>query len=196
MYSLHPGYAMEASTIANLPKKTGKSLDEWIEIVRRDGPDGEKEAAAWLKREHGLGTFQSEWIAVRLAGRSPADEYRPEELVEALFSGAKAHLRPLYEKLLSIGMALGPDVKACPCATMVPLYRKHVFAQIKPTTNSRIDLGFALGDRKVEGNLIDTGGFVKKDRITHRIPISSVDEIDDETLRWLRAAYERTEPGR
>ena len=43
---------------------------------------------------------------------------------------------------------MAEDVKACPCKTMVPLYREHVFAQIKPTTNSRIDLGFALAQYK------------------------------------------------
>jgi hypothetical protein len=73
---------------------------------------------------------------------------------------------------------------------MVPLYRKHVFAQIKPTARTRIDLGFALGARAATGSLISTGGFAKKDRITHRIPISSVREISDEVKRWLSTAYE------
>jgi hypothetical protein len=73
---------------------------------------------------------------------------------------------------------------------MVPLYRNHVIAQIKPTTGTRIDMGFALKDMKPTGRLIDTGGFAKKDRITHRIAISSVDDIDGEVERWLRKAYE------
>ena len=107
-----------------------------------------------------------------------------------MFSGGKAALRPLYDELLQLGLGIGPDVKACPCKTIVPLYRHHVFAQIKPTTRTRIDLGFALGARKAEGRLIDTGGFAKKDRITHRIPISSATDIDDEVKRWLRLAYE------
>jgi len=71
----------------------------------------------------------------------------------------------------------------------VPLYRAHVFAQIKPATNTRIDLGLALKETKAEGRLIDTGGFEKKDRITHRIPITSVEEIDAEVERWLKRAY-------
>jgi hypothetical protein len=73
----------------------------------------------------------------------------------------------------------------------VPLYRNHVFAQIKPTTQTRIDMGFALGDLKPTGRLIDTGGFAKKDRITHRIPITSLDDIDDEVKHWLKVAYDR-----
>jgi hypothetical protein len=52
-------------------------------------------------------------------------------------------LRPIYDELLRLGKSMG-GVKACPSKTMVPLYREHVSAQIKPTTNTRIDLGFAL----------------------------------------------------
>ena len=31
----------------------------------------------------------------------------------------------------------------------------------------------------------------KKDRITHRIAIGSLDDIDEEVDRWLEAAYEQ-----
>lgn len=41
--------------------------------------------------------------------------------------------------------------------------------------------------------MIDTGGFAKKDRITHRIPISSPADIDDEVRRWLGVAYKMDE---
>jgi hypothetical protein len=112
-----------------------------------------------------------------------------EQYVDAMFSG-KAALLPIYDALLKLGLGLDTGVKACPCQTMVPLYRKHVFAQIKPTTRTRIDLGFALGARPAEGRLVDTGGYAKKDRITHRIPISSLAEIDDEVKQWLRIAFE------
>ncbi|HSD48104.1 MAG TPA: DUF5655 domain-containing protein, partial [Pyrinomonadaceae bacterium] len=114
-----------------------------------------------------------------------------ERDVDNMFSGKKAALRPIYDALLNLGLKTGKEAKACPCQTIVPLYRNHVFAQIKPTTQTRIDLGFALGDMKPTGRLIDTGGFAKKDRITHRIPITSLDDIDDEVKHWLKVAYDR-----
>jgi hypothetical protein len=94
--------------------------------------------------------------------------------------------------LLKLGRSLGEDVKACPCKTIVPLYRKHVFAQIKPATNTRIDLGFCLTTYKgkLPKRVIDTGGLAKKDRITHRVEIKSASEIDDEVKKWLKTAYE------
>ena len=116
---------------------------------------------------------------------------RAERDVEAMFAGSKAVLRPLYDHLLKLGLKTGKEAKACPGKTIVPLYRNHVFAQIKPTTQTRIDMGFALGDMKPTGRLIDTGGFAKKDRITHRIPITSKEDIDDEVKHWLKVAYDR-----
>jgi hypothetical protein len=107
-----------------------------------------------------------------------------------MFAGSKAALRPLYDALLQLGKGLAKDVKVCPGKTIVPLYRKHVFAQIKASTRTRIDFGFALKDTKAAGRLIDTGGFAKGDRITHRIEITSLADIDDEVKHWLRVAYD------
>src|SRR5260370_219335 len=65
-------------------------------------------------------------------------------------------------------------------------------AQIKPSTKTRIELGFALAkyDSKIPARLIDSGGKEKKDRITHRMEITRVEEIDDEVRKWLKVAYD------
>jgi hypothetical protein len=191
---------MTRKWVAGLKEKTGRPLEEWLKLVRKSGGATEQERRDWLKQEHGMGTNSAVFIAERSVGKGDemydADLYlqAAEQYVEKMFSGSKAGLRPIYDALLKLGLATGKDVKACPCQTMVPLYRKHVFAQIKPTTTKRIDLGFALGfalgGRPAEGKLIDTGGYAKKDRITHRIPISSLEEIDDQVKHWLRIAHE------
>lgn len=195
-YSVHPGVAQIKKWVEEMPEKTGRSLEEWITLTKKSGPTTEKERIEWLKKEHNLGTNSANWIAGRLEGKN-TEEDSPEaylktaaEWVEAQYSGARAALGPLYEELLKLGFSLGKDVKACPCKTMVPFYRKHVFAQIKPSTNTRIDLGFALGNIKTPKRLIDTGGYEKKDRITRRIEIKSKSDIDDEVKRWLKKAYE------
>jgi hypothetical protein len=182
--------------IKELPEKTGRTLEEWIALTKKSGPPTEKERREWLRKEHKLGSNSAAWIAERLEGRG-LEEDSPEiylktaaEWVEAQYSGPRAALRPLYEQLLELGFSLGSDVKACPCKTMVPLYRNHVFAQIKAATNTRIDLGLALGNMKTPKRLIDTGGYEKKDRITRRIEVRTKADIDDEVTRWLKKAYE------
>jgi hypothetical protein len=107
-----------------------------------------------------------------------------------MFGGSRSGLKPVYDALLRLGLSLAGDVKASPCKTMVPLYRRHVIAQIKPTTRTRIDFGLALGATKTPKRLIGTGGYEKGDRITHRIEILSKDDIDAEVTRWLKKAYE------
>lgn len=197
IYSVHPGVLMMQKWITELKQKTGRSLEEWLAYIKKSGPNGEKERRAWLKDEHGLGTNTAGFLAERAEGKGEengdSDLYlaKAESDVEKMFSGGKAKLRPLYDALLKLGLKTGKEAKACPCSTIVPLYRNHVFAQIKPTTQTRIDMGFALGDLKATGRLIDTGGFAKKDRITHRIPITSKDDIDDEVKHWLKVAYDR-----
>jgi hypothetical protein len=118
------------------------------------------------------------------------ENYDPDAMVEAMFAGKKAALTPIYDCMLELAFALGKDVRVSPCKTIVPFYRKHVFAQVKPSTNSRVDVGFALKDMKPVGRLASTGGFEKGDRISHRIPVESVDEIDAEVKKWLKRSYD------
>ncbi len=107
-----------------------------------------------------------------------------------MFTGPRAALRPVYDQLLKVVLSVNKDVKACPGKTAVALYRNHVFAQIKPSTNTRIDLGLALRNMKTPKRLIDTGGFEKKDRITRRIEVKSKADIGGELKRWLKTAWE------
>jgi len=195
-YSVHPGVLMTQTWVQTLPEKTGRSLEEWLRLVQEEGPPTEPERRDWLKAEHKLGTNSAWWIAERSLGKGEetgdSEAYLKAALgyVEDMLAGPKAGLRPIYDALLDLGLSIGPDVKACPCQTIVPLYRNHVFAQIKPTTKTRIDFGLALKDTPATGRLLDTGGYAKKDRITHRFAITALAEIDDEVRRWLKRAYE------
>jgi len=198
IYGVHPGVVMTQKWIAELKQKTGRSLEDWLKFIKKEGPQDEQPRRDWLKTKYGLGTNTAWWLAERSVGKGEEsgdpDAYlkAAEKYVDEMFAGKKEQLRPLYDALLRLGLSMGKDAKACPCQTIVPLYRNHVFAQIKPTTQTRIDFGLALGDtKKTPKRLIDTGGFAKKDRITHRFEITSLQDIDDEVKRWLTAAYER-----
>ena len=196
LYSPHPGIAMTQKWIEELPAKTSRSLDQWLKLIAKEGPATEPERRIWLKEKYGLGTNSAWWLAERSVGKGleASDPVlylkEAERYVEEMFAGGKAGLKPLYDELLKRGLAVGKEAKASPCQTIVPLYRNHVFAQIKPTTQTRIDMGFALKDTPVSGRLIDTGGYAKKDRITHRIPITQMSDINGEVTKWLKKAYD------
>ena len=197
IYDVHPGVAMVQKWVAELKRRTGRSLEEWLALVKKEGPKYEKARREWLRTKHKLGTNSAWWIAERAEGKAEDDSAEgylksATKYVEDQYAGPKEKLRPIFDELLKLGRSMGDDVKVCPCKTIVPLYREHVFAQIKPTTNSRIDFGFALTHYKgkLPRRLIDTGGLAKKDRITHRIALTSASQIDGEVKKWLKTAYD------
>src|SRR5262249_361254 len=199
-YGVHPGVLMTQKWIGELKEKTGRSLDEWLRFIKKEGPPTEQARRDWLKQQHGLGTNSAWWLAERSVGKGEEsgdpDAYleAAEKYVAEMFSGKKEHLRPIYDVLLKLGLSMGKDTKACPCQTIVPLYRNHVFAQIKPTTQTRIDFGLALGDtKKTPKRLIDTAAFATKDPLTPPFPITSLKDIDNEVKLWLKTAYDRDE---
>jgi hypothetical protein len=186
IYGVHAAVTHMQAIAGNLPKKTGKSLDEWIALVKASGASTVKERMAWLKAEHGLGRDTAMVIAEYTDG-VPA--YAPEQLVAEMYAGPKAGLLPIYEAVLAIAAGLGAEVKATPCSTYVPLLRKRTFAVIKPTTRTRVDLGLALPGVEAQGRL----GLAKNlgsDRITHVIGLSGPQDVNAEVTRWLAAAYE------
>lgn len=199
VYDVHPGVMMVQKWVAELRSKTGRSLAEWVALVRKEAPADEAGRRDWLKKTHGLGTNSAWWIAERAdpaKAKSVDDDpdaylHAAAGYVDALYAGPKAGLRPIHDELLRLARTSGRDVRVCPCTTMVPIFRNHVIAQIKPSTRTRIDFGLALAKYKgkLPARLIDTGGLAKKDRITHRIAITSMEEVDAEVWKWLATAY-------
>jgi hypothetical protein len=180
---------MGRAIIANLPAKTGRTLDEWVEMVLAHGQAPRKERVAWLKAEHGLGHVTAEVIVGHAAEREGSAPPPIDDPVSFQYSGPKAALRPLYERLAAEALALGDDVAVEPRKTLVSLTRGRQFALIQPTNRTRIDLGVRLNGVAGCGRLIEAPEF-GSGSMTHRIPIACESEIDDEVRRWLRAAYE------
>lgn len=203
LYSVHPSVAYARTILGNLKGKTGRSLEEWVALVEAEGPRDESGRRTWLTKVHGLGGSTAWMVAEWSVGKGregvDGEAYLAAApgYVETMYAGGKAALRPLHEALIERARALGPDVRICPCETIVPLYRTHVFAEIRPTTRTRIDLGLALRhvSDPLTGRLLPTGGLEKKDRITHRIPVQSEADLDAELETWLRTAYELDAPG-
>jgi predicted transport protein len=149
-----------------------------------------KECVKRLKQEHGLGTNTACIIAMEACERDSSAIYENSEaLVDAMYAGARAGLRPIYEALAKAVKKLGKDVELTPCMTYVGVRRKRQFALIKPTTATRVDLGLGLEDAKPQGRL-ELAKSLGNGRITRVIKICSVREVDAEVRRWLKAAFD------
>src|SRR5260370_35692035 len=68
-YGVHPGVLMTQKWIVQLKQKTGCTLEEWLRLIKKDGPPTEKERRDWLKTKYGLGTNSAWGLAERSGGK-------------------------------------------------------------------------------------------------------------------------------
>jgi 4-aminobutyrate aminotransferase-like enzyme len=113
LYGVHPGVAMVQKSLAELKGNTGRSLEEWITLIKKEGPKDEKSLRAWLKTKHKLGMNSAGWIAERADGKGGVfdtpETYlnAAERYVEEQYAGPKEKLRPIFDELLKLGKSMG-----------------------------------------------------------------------------------------
>src|SRR5882762_2450043 len=81
-YGVHPGVALTQKWVADLKTKTGRSVEEWLKLIKKTGPKDEKARREWLKTEHGLGTNSAWWLAERSLGKG-GDDDNPQSYLQA-----------------------------------------------------------------------------------------------------------------
>lgn len=176
--------AQSQTMIDNLPARTGRSLDEWFAVLDAAGPKTHGTAMALLKSEHAVTHGFANLIVTLHRSRGTAAP-SGEELVDAQYTGAKAPLRPLCDRLVAEARVFGEDVEVAPKKTGVSLRRSKQFALIEVPSATRVQLGLNLKDVTADGRLRAVRGMC-----THRVDLTSLSDIDDELVGWLRAAYE------
>jgi predicted transport protein len=170
---------MAASMLGNVEAKTGRPLESWLSVLASSGLSKHGEMVKLLKAKHGVTHGYASVIVHQF--RSAGDE--EVDLVEAQYKG-KEQLRPIYHALLEKVLALGSDVEVAPKKTYVSLRRKKQFAQIQPSTKTRVDVGLNLKSREPSDRLKAASGMC-----THKVGLTGPDQIDDQLMTWIEDAY-------
>ncbi len=178
---------MEATMVANLKAKTGKSLDDWIGVVRKTSLAKHGEIVKHLKAEHEMGHGYANLVALR-ALQGDASAASGDDLVEAQYAGAKSAMRPVYEALLAAVKKFGTDVEVAPKKGYVSLRRSKQFGLIQPSTATRVDVGINLKGVPPSDRLEASGSF--NAMVSHRVRVGSPSEVDAQLVGWLRQAYD------
>jgi hypothetical protein len=182
--------AMLAAVAASLKERTGHDLDEWVALVEQSGIDplDQKAVRAWLKEAHGV-PQNSQW-AIAFAAAEAAGWVQPdvEGYIDAQYTGAKAGLRPVFDRLRAMAEGLGDDVTVEGRGGYTPFVRRRQFAAVAAATRSRVDVGLRYVDPPASSLLRESKG---PGQSTHKIGLASPEDVSAEVEGLLRAAYDQ-----
>ncbi len=177
---------MEDTMIANLEKNTGKTLEQWIKIVKKSGFEKHGEMMNFLKTEHEF-THGFANLVVHKARQSDAGSADEADLVDEQYKG-KEQFRPIYDALIKKIEKFGDDVEIAPKRAYVSLRRKKQFGLIQPSTKTRLDIGINLKGIEPTEKLEKSGSF--NSMVSHRVRVETASDVDKEVVGWLKQAYD------
>lgn len=175
--------------LENIQKKTGKSLDELVAIVKKSGLTKHGEIRDYLKRELGLGHGDANTlvhVVLQSDGQRAAESKSIDQVLDEIYIGAKAHMRPIHEKLMKEIVKFG-EFEIAPKKGYVSLRRKKQFSMIGPKTNTRFEVGINARDLKKNARLLEQP---QGSMCNYIVNLTDAKEADDQLIAWIKAAYE------
>jgi hypothetical protein len=175
--------------LENIQKKTGKSLDELAGIIRKSGLTKHGEIRDYLKRELGIGHGDANALVhavLQSDGQRAAEGKSKEAVLDEIYSGAKAHLRPIHEKLMKEINKFG-EFEVAPKKGYVSLRRKKQFAMIGPKTNTRFEVGIKARDLPKNARLLEQP---KGSMCNYIVNVTDAKEVDSELVTWIKDAFD------
>ena len=183
-----PDKAMQTQ-LDNIQKKTGKSLDQLAVIIKKSGLTKHGEIREYLKRELGLGHGDANTLVhavLQSDGQRAAEGKSGDQMLDEIYSGAKAHMRPIHERLMQEINKLG-EFEIAPKKGYVSLRRKKQFVMIGPKTNTRFEVGINAKDLKKSARLLEQP---KGSMCNYIVNVTDAKEVDSELISWIKSAYE------
>ena len=172
-----------ATQLANIEKKTGKTLAQLHAALAKSGKAKHGEMRTWAMERLGIGFGDANTlIHSAQAATAPA---RGDVLAD-IYADNKAHLRPIHDKVMRAMKGWG-EFEIAPKKGYVSLRRRKQFAMLGPRTNDRVELGLNLKDDIASRKIVaqKPGGMCQ-----FIAPLSGPADVDKQILAALRKAFE------
>ncbi len=174
--------------VDNLQKNTGKSLGQWIEIVKKEDLEKHGQIIKFLKEKHSFTHGFANLVAHKAMGSDAGSAENKNDLISQQYLG-KEHLKTIYDTLILEIEKFGDDIEIAPKNAYVSLRRKKQFALLQPATKTRFEIGLILKGQETIGKLEEIKS--ANAMCSHKINVSDLKDIDREVIGWIRKAYER-----
>lgn len=181
----------KATQLANIQKKTGKSMEELTELIQSSGLSKHGEIRSMLMEKLGLGYGDGSMLVqhvlktdVQLVVNEKG--LTTAEVLDAIYSGPKANLRPIHDKIMDSINQFG-EFEIAPKKGYISLRRKRQFATLGPATNTRFELGINAKSLEADERLLEQpAGSI----CNYKVRLTEVRQVDQQVISWIRKAYE------
>ena len=179
----------EQEFIQTAKEKTGKTLEEWLSVVKASGLSKQMEIVNWLKKEKGLNHLQSTLLAGMFLNNGKTVYSNEGNLLDNQFLKCET-MRPLFESVSEGIHKTIPGTQLIPKKTYLSFTAAREFAaiNIKP---KEIRLGLDLGDEPFTDTLQKTKMTGPMPRISHMIVLTDLKQFDKRVQDLLRTSYDR-----
>ena len=181
----------KATQITNIQKKTGKSLEDLTELIQTSGLSKHGELRSMLMDKLGLGYGDANMLVqyilktdVQLVVQEKG--LSTEDILDEIYSGPKASLRSIHEKVMSAILQFGA-FEIAPKKGYVSLRRKRQFAMLGPSTNTRVELGINIKNLETDERLIEQPA---GSMCNYKVRLTVAEQVDETVVSWVRRAYE------
>jgi hypothetical protein len=177
-----------ASVKASLERDTGRSMDEWVEIVRSCPETKPKARADWLRENYGLGVNRAAQIlsAAFPSGGSWDDD--PDKLRAMLWSDPDA--AAIFQAVEKLALAL-PDTIVGQRKAFTAFSHEFQFASIKPVKGGKAMLGLALTP-DADSRLQEPKNEGWSERLKSKLLLENPHQVDASVAALLKAARDRS----
>ena len=175
-----------ATQLANIEKRTGKSLAELKAMIRGSGLAKHGQIRDMLKDTLGLGHGDANTLTHVALAPDEAAPASDDQVLDDIYAGPKQALRPIHDRVMERVLGFGA-FEIAPKKTYLSLRRKKQFAMVGPATNTRVEVGLNLKDATATARLIEMPA---KSMCRFKVKLEDAAEVDAELIGWLRQAYD------
>lgn len=176
-----------ASMIANLKPNTGKTLEQWLGVVKKaDVPAKHGQIVKMLKTDHGMTHGYANLVAHKALKSDAGSAGGDDALVAAQYAGPKEGLKPIYDAVIKAAKSCGA-MEIAPKKSYVSLRRSKQFGLVQPSTKTRVDLGLNLKGKAATDRLEKSGSF--NAMVSHRIRLEKPADVDKQVKAWIKEAW-------
>lgn len=181
---------IEKEFIDTAKTQTGKSLKDWLRLVKSSGIEKRNDILEWLKKGHGLNHLQAQLITGIFLNNGNPVYIDKNALLENQFLKCP-EMRPLFNSISEKIISSFQGTQLIPKKTYLSFTAVREFAAInvKP---KEIRLGIDLGDEPFTATIQKSKLTGPMPRISHMLIITDAKQLDKQAIKLITQSYNRT----